>query len=121
MRKSIAAATREARARRHLAKHGYCLRKTPPRHWTREHHPVGYMITEPKWNAIIAGEEMDIDGPGTIRDFLMTLDDVEAFVAAEAATKIEESFRGVFNEYLALGGTPFRFLESCAKQVRETA
>jgi hypothetical protein len=108
---------RERKARNRLKKLGYKLEKTPPRHWTRGHHPVGYQIKH--GIAIVGGCESDIDGPGTIRDFTLTIGAVEEFIADLAAHEIQEELRAVLRSYSGFGGD--RFVEVAAALVREAA
>jgi hypothetical protein len=108
---------RERKARNHLRKLGYDLKKTPPRHWTRGHFPVGYIITQSSWT--VAGDDLDIDGPGTSRDFTLTLEAVEEYVANLAAREVREELRTVLRSYTGFGGD--RFVEVAAAMVREAA
>jgi hypothetical protein len=62
---------REDRARRALAKHDYCLRKTPSRSWLREYYGPGYMIIDQS-NTVRAGSSS--------RQYDANLKDVEEFV-----------------------------------------
>jgi hypothetical protein len=109
--------TRERKARNCLKKLGYKLEKTPARHWTRGHHPVGYQIKH--GIAIVGGCESDIDGPGTIRDFTLNIAAVEDFIADLAAREVNEELRAVLRSYTDFGGD--RFVEVAAAMVREAA
>lgn len=108
---------RERNARKHLKKLGYTLRKTPSFHWTRGHFPVGYLIEH--GFSTVAGDESDIDGPGTCRDFTMSLTDVEDFLADLAAKEVREDLANVLRAYSGFGGD--RFLEVAAAMVRKAA
>lgn len=108
---------RERRARKHLKKLGYTLKKTPPRHWTRKEHGVGYMITGV--NTIFAGYDCDIDEPGFVRDYTLTIEAVEGFIANRAAHEVREDLANVLHAYAGFGGD--RFLEVAAAMVRRAA
>jgi hypothetical protein len=108
---------RERKARNRLKKLGYKLEKTPPRHWTRAEHGTGFMITQ--GIAIVGGYECDIDGPGTCRDYTLTIEAVEEFIADLAAHEIQEELRAVLRSYSGFGGD--RFVEVAAALVREAA
>ncbi|MGB3043920.1 MAG: hypothetical protein WBB98_12115 [Xanthobacteraceae bacterium] len=108
---------RETKARRHLAKLGYTLSKTPARHWTRAEHGTGFMIKQ--GIAIVGGYECDIDGPNTCRDYTMTIEQVEEFIADLAAREVREELRGLLRSYTGFGGD--RFVEIAAAMVREAA
>lgn len=108
---------RERKARNRLKKLGFTLKKTPPRHWTRAEHGVGYMITQGL--AIFGGYECDIDGPDTCRDFTLTIETVEEYIADLAAHEIHEELRAVLRSYTGFGGD--RFVEVAAALVREAA
>jgi hypothetical protein len=112
-------ATRERKARNHLKNLGYKLEKTPPRHWTRGHYPVGYIIT--CGIATVAGDESDIDGPGTCRDYTLTIEAVEEFIADLAAREVEKDLRNVLATHLKCGGNAFRFVEASLNLAREAA
>lgn len=109
--------SRERKARNHLKKLGYTLKKTPPRYWSRGLHPVGYMIM--RGISIVGGYEQDTDGPDTSRDYTMTLTDVEDFIADLAAREVDEELRAVLRAYTGFGGD--RFVEAVAAMVREAA
>jgi hypothetical protein len=109
--------SRERKARNHLKKLGYTLKKTPPRYWTRAEHGVGFMITH--GIAIVGGYECDIDEHGTYRDYTLTLTDVEDFIADLAAREVDEELRSVLRSYTGFGGD--RFVEVAAAMVREAA
>jgi hypothetical protein len=108
---------RERKARNHLKKLGYTLEKTPPRHWTRAKRGVGYMITQ--GSQVVGGEEFDVEGFGTISDYMMTLADVETFIAERAAHEVDQELRAVLRSYTDFGGD--RFVEVAAAMVREVA
>lgn len=102
--------TRERNARNHLKKLGYALKKTPARHWTRAEHGVGYHIADSDFpNAYITGD----------RDYSMTLEDIEEFIAGRAAQKVDAELRAVLRSYTGFGGD--RFVEVAAAMVREAA
>lgn len=108
---------RERNARNHLKQLGFQLKKTPARHWTHADHGVGYMIMS--GIAIVGGYELDIDGPGTCRDYTLTIEAVEEFLADLAAREVREELRAVLRSYTGFGGD--RFVEVAAAMVREAA
>lgn len=109
--------TRERKARNHLKRLGYSLQKTPPRYWSRGLHPVGYMIMQ--GISIVGGYERDIDGPDTSRDYTLTIEAVEDFIADLAAREVDEELRAVLRTYSGLGGD--RFVEVAAAMARRAA
>lgn len=88
--------TRERKARNKLKKLGYKLEKTPARHWTRAHFPVGYQIL--KGNIVLVGAEQ--------REYSMTLDEVFEQIAWYARSPAREAMLEVYDRFIKLGGDP---------------
>lgn len=90
---------RERKARNHLKKLGLRLNKTPARHWTRAHYPVGYMIL--RGNQVVHGCFQ--------REYEMTLEQVEKEIEERiqwrARSVAIRQLQEVRDEFFENGGT----------------
>lgn len=85
---------REARARKHLAAKHCQLQKAPSRHWTRKEYGVGYQIVT--FHGNVEGAQ--------VREYGMTLDQVEEYVSHLARCDLENELREALRTYIRDGG-----------------